>query len=278
MIDLHTHSTASDGSDEPCRIPELALAAGCTAVALTDHDTLDGIDEARRRAAEVGVELVAGCELSCEVRDGAMHLLVYFVEPGEGPLQDRLAHLQAVRDDRNRRMVDRLRQLGMDVTYEELSAEAGGRGIGRPHAAAVLLRKGYVGSIQEAFDRFLAKGKPGYVEKERLKPREAVELARASGAVPVLAHPFSVRQTVAALVPVVEELAGFGLAGLEAIYSRYSPDDREALARLAQRNRLVATGGSDHHGSYKPDLNVGVGAGDLSVPENVLAELRGAAT
>lgn len=277
MIDLHTHSTASDGSDAPRRIPELAAAAGCSAVALTDHDTLEGIDEARARAVELGVELISGCELSCEVSEGGMHLLVYLVEPGDGPLQDRLIHLQAVRAERNKRMVDRLRQLGMDVTYDELLAEAGGRGVGRPHAAAVLVRKGYVQSLPEAFDRFLADGRPGYVEKERMKPGEAIGLARASGGVPVLAHPFSLRKTLDALASVVGELKDLGLGGLECLYSRYSPEEREALARLARRNGLVATGGSDHHGSYKPDLQVGVGAGDLKVPEDVLTELRAAA-
>lgn len=276
MIDLHSHSSASDGSDAPERIPELAAAAGCGAVALTDHDTLEGIAEAGARASELGIELVPGCELSCEVREGTMHLLVYFVGPGEGPLQDRLVHLQAVRKERNRRMVDRLRQLGLNVTYDELLAEAGGRGVGRPHAAAVLMRKGFVSSVQEAFDRYLAKGKPGYVEKERLSPAEAVRLARASGGKPVLAHPFSLRRTLEALESAVGELCGFGLAGVESLYSRYSPDEREALVRLAQRHGLVATGGSDHHGTYKPDLSIGVGAGDLNVPDQVLEDLRNA--
>lgn len=274
MIDLHTHSTASDGSDAPADVVRMAASAGCTAVALTDHDTLDGIDEAWSAAGDSGVEVVPGCELSCEVREGTMHLLVYFVQPGEGPLQDRLVELQRIRDDRNRRMVDRLRQLGMDVTYEELSTEAGGRGVGRPHAAAVLVRKGYVQSVPEAFDRFLAKGKPGYVEKERLSPAEAIGLARASGGVAVLAHPFTVRRTVDSLTPMIEELSGLGLGGLECLYSRYSPDERETLRRLAQRNGLVATGGSDHHGTYKPNLSVGVGSGDLSVPDRVLEDLR----
>ena len=220
------------------------------------------------------MELVPGCELSCEVREGAMHLLVYFVEPGEGPLQDRLAHLQAVREERNKRMVDRLRQLGLDITYDELLTEAGGRGVGRPHAAAVLMRKGYISSVQEGFDRYLAKGKPGYVEKERLSPREAVQLAVASGAKPVLAHPFSLRRTLEALEPIVTELRSYGLAGLESLYGRYLPDEREALARMAQRHGLVATGGSDHHGSYKPDLSIGIGTGDLCVPDAALERLR----
>jgi len=198
------------------------------------------------------------------------------VEPGEGPLQDRLAHLQAVREERNKRMVDRLRQLGMDVTYDELLAEAGGRGVGRPHAAAVLMRKGYVSSVPAAFDRYLAKGKPGYVEKERLSPGEAVSLARESGSKPVLAHPFSLRRTLDALESAVGELRDFGLAGVECLYSRYSPDEREGLSRLARRHGLVPTGGSDHHGAYKPDLSVGVGTGDLSVPDHILDDLRNA--
>jgi hypothetical protein len=269
VIDLHTHSAVSDGSDPPERIPELAAAVGCRAVALTDHDRLDGVAAARRRAGELGVELVPGCELSCEWDAGAMHVLVYFLEPGEGPLQDELARLQAVRDERNRRMCEVL-----DIPYEELLAEAGGIGAGRPHAAALLVRRGWVASVQEAFDVYLAKGRPGYVEKERLLPARAVALARSSGAVAVLAHPFSLGLEPAALERTVGELAELGFAGIESVYGRYSPEDREGLASLARRHRLVATGGSDYHGTYKPDLSVGIGTGDLSVPDRALDDLR----
>lgn len=269
LIDLHTHSTVSDGTDPPSRIPELAAAVGCTAVALTDHDRLDGIAEARARAAAVGVELVPGCEISCPWSPGAMHVLVYFLEPGEGPLQDELVRLQRVRDERNVAMCAVL-----DIPYDELVAEAGGMGMGRPHAAAILVRRGVVSSIQEAFDIYLAKGRPGYVEKERLAPAVAVRLARASGAVAVLAHPFSLGLTPGELDRTVGELAELGFGGMEAVYSRYSPEDREGLAAMAARYDLVATGGSDHHGAYKPDLTVGVGAGDLDVPDAALDGLR----
>ena len=259
----------SDGSDAPERIPALAAAAGCTAVALTDHDRLDGIPAARAAADEVGVELVPGCEISCEVEVGTMHLLVYFVDPGEGPLQDELVRLQDVRDRRNELMCERL-----GLSYEDLQAEAGGIGAGRPHAAALLVRDGRASSIQDAFDRWLGKGQPGYVEKSRLAPVDAMRLAAASGGLPVLAHPHSLELAPAALRSALAELRDLGLVGLECVYGRYSAEDRSALRALAADLGLVATGGSDHHGTYKPDLSVGVGRGDLDVPDTALEELR----
>ena len=268
MIDLHTHSTVSDGSDPPERIPELAAAAGCTAVALTDHDRLDGIGAARAAAAAVGIELVPGCEISCEAA-GTMHVLVYFLEPGEGSLQDELVRLQDVRDRRNEIMCARL-----ELSYEDLQAEAGGIGAGRPHAAALLVRDGRATSIQDAFDRWLAKGQPGYVEKERLAPARALALAVASGGVPVLAHPHSLGLEAAALRSAIEELQSLGLGGIECEYGRYSVEDRAGLTSLAASLGLVATGGSDHHGTYKPDLSVGTGRGDLSVPDDRLDHLK----
>jgi 3',5'-nucleoside bisphosphate phosphatase len=275
MIDLHTHSTVSDGSDSPARVAELAATAGLTAFALTDHDRLDGLAAAGTRAAELGVELVPGCELSCE-HTATLHVLVYDVEPGEGPLQDELLELQAARDARNEGMAARLAELGLPVTREEMEAEAGGIGVGRPHVAAILVRKGVVGSVQEAFDTWLGKGRPAYVEKERLAPADALRLARASGGRPVLAHPLSLNLDPPALRRTVEELAGLGLVGIEAVYGRYSPDERAGLVALAVETGLVATGGSDHHGTYKPDLTVGTGRGDLAVPDEALERLRSA--
>lgn len=275
VIDLHTHSTVSDGSDAPRRIPELAAEAGCSAVALTDHDRLDGVAEARERAEELGITLIAGCELSCisPAAAGSMHVLVYFVEATEGPLQDKLAELQSVRDDRNRALAERLGDLGLPVTYEEMQEEAGGSGAGRPHAAAVLVRKGVVASVGEAFERWLADGRPGYVERTRLEPAEALRLVRESGGVASVAHPLSMKLPDAELEATMRELAELGLAGMECIYGRFSPEEREGLAGMARRLGLVATGGSDHHGTYKPDLSVGVGQGDLDVPESALEEL-----
>jgi predicted metal-dependent phosphoesterase TrpH len=160
------------------------------------------------------------------------------------------------------------------VTYDEIMQEAGGMGAGRPHIASILVRKGVVKSIQEAFDTWLAKGKPAYLDKERLTPATAVRLAVDSAAVPVLAHPFSLGAGPDAIEATIVELASYGLVGVEAIYGRYTQVERTGLAAVAARHGLVATGGSDYHGTYKPDLSVGIGLGDLDVPTDALDQLR----
>jgi len=275
VIDLHTHSTCSDGTDPPERIPELAAAAGCTAVALTDHDTLACIGRARSRAAELGIELVAGCEVSCRYRGTSAHVLVYFVEDGEGPLQAELALLRDDRVERNRRLAARLGELGIPVTYDDIVAEAAGEeSAGRPHVAALLVRHGLAESVPDAFDRWLGEGRPAYVPKARVTPPEVAAAATASGGVAVLAHPLTLAPDVAALEDVAADLAAAGFAGMEAHYGRYRPDERAMLVRVARRHGLVPTGGSDSHGTVKPDLFVGRGQGDLSVPDEVLAELK----
>ena len=274
MIDLHTHSDASDGSDPPATLMAMAARVGLSAIALTDHDTLEGMSEARVAAAEHGVRLIPGCELSCEVRHGAMHMLVYFLDDGPGPLQDRLASLQAARSDRNDRIVGVLRAAGMDVTVEEILEEAGRGSVGRPHIASVLMRKGYVTSIQQAFDDWLADGRPAYLDRERLDPEEAIGLAHASGAVTVVAHPTSLRLDPEALDSFVGDLADMGLDGLECEYGRFAPEVRASYRALAERHGLCVTGGSDYHGTYKPDLALGTGLGDLKVPEELLDRLE----
>jgi predicted metal-dependent phosphoesterase TrpH len=274
VIDLHTHSTASDGSDEPAALMAMAASQGLSAVALTDHDTVEGLAEARAAAAEIGVRLVPGCELSCEVGPATMHLLVYFLTDGPGPLQDRLSGLQASRADRNRRIVEVLQAYGLDVTLDEILAEAGDGSVGRPHVAGVLLRKGYVSSVQEAFDVWLAKGRPAYLDRDRLLPAEAIALAHASGAVAVLAHPTSLGYDGPALEQFVAGLAADGLDGMECEYGRYAPELRASLRAMAERLGLAVTGGSDYHGRYKPDLALGSGLGDLAVPDALLEALE----
>jgi predicted metal-dependent phosphoesterase TrpH len=274
VIDLHSHSTASDGSDSPRQLVELAKRQGLTALALTDHDTVEGLAEARAAAEEAGVRLVQGCELSCEVGAATMHLLVYFLGDGPGPLQDRLAGLQAARADRNRRIVAVLRDHGLDVTLEEILDEAGGGSVGRPHVAGVLLRKGYVASIQEAFDVWLAKGRPAYLERERLLPAEAIALAHASKAVAVLAHPTSLGFDPSELERFVAGLAADGLDGMECEYGRYDRELRAGLRSVAGRLGLAVTGGSDYHGRYKPDIALGTALGDLNVADELLDALE----
>lgn len=282
MIDLHTHSTVSDGSESPTRIPELAAAAGCRAVALTDHDSLAGLAEAGASAERLGIELVAGCEVSCTKpsgpggakASGSTHVLCYFVEEGDGPLQDELRALRADRRARNQALVERLAELGVPVAWDEVVAEAGAEeGVGRPHFARVLVRHGQADDVSDAFDRWLADDRPAYVPKARLGPDEVARLARASGGVAVLAHPLSLGLAPPDLEAVVRELAEEGLVGLEAVYGNYLPDERRMLTSMAGRVGLVATGGSDFHGTFKPDLSVGTGRGDLDVPDSALDAL-----
>jgi predicted metal-dependent phosphoesterase TrpH len=276
MIDLHTHSTVSDGTDRPERIPELAVEAGCSAVALTDHDSLAGIGRARRRADELGITFVPGCEVSCRpVGTGGMHVLVYFVEDDGSQLCEELARLRLDRKRRNIALADRLAALGVPITYDMVVAEAGGEeGVGRPHFASVMVTVGAVESIDDAFERYLTNNKPGFVPKSRLTGADVARLARQSGGVAVLAHPFSNGLAGPDLARMVGDLAGVGFGGIEALYGRYSPRQRQELGNLARRFDLVATGGSDHHGMIKPDLRVGTGQGDLKVPDDVLARLE----
>lgn len=275
MIDLHLHSSTSDGTDPPEVIAELAAAAGCSAVALTDHDTTAGLPAARRRAAELGLALVPGCEVSCAFPGATTtHVLVYFLEGEEGPLQDELARLRRDRVARNRILADRLAELGLPVTYAEAVALAADEeGLGRPHFARLLVDKGLAESITDAFDKWLGSGRPGHVPKARVRPADLARQARASGAVCVLAHPLTLELPAKALDRAVDELAEAGFAGLEAHYAAYTPDERRALVELAARHDLVATGGTDYHGTVKPGLAVGVGRGDLEVPDEALERL-----
>lgn len=277
MIDLHSHSTMSDGTDKPARVVELAAEAGVTALALTDHDTLDHLPEALDAAAERGIRLVPACEISCELgarAPGSMHLLVYFVDDRPGPLQDRLGELQRGRNERNAQIIDALNANGIDVTLDELAAEAGPGSVGRPSLARILVRKGQVATIQEAFDRWLAKGAPAYFERPRLTPEEAIELTHVSGGVCAVAHPNSLGLEGDALDEFVGMLAAAGLDGLECEYGAYVPEERAPLHALATRHGLAPTGGSDYHGENKPGLFVGIGRGDLRVPDEYLDELE----
>ncbi|MDX1448435.1 MAG: PHP domain-containing protein [Acidimicrobiia bacterium] len=278
-IDLHTHSTCSDGSLTPTELVELAATIRLEALALTDHDTLDGIAEAREAAERTGIELIAGVEISLDWDRGGMHLLVLWLEPGPGPLQDRLSELQDARNGRNARIVDRLNELGVEVTLDEIVEEAGEGSVGRPHFAAVMVRKGYVPDIKTAFDEYLANGRPAYMPRYRLGPEEAIDLALRSGGVPILAHAHTLgldnRQEVEDML---DRLKRAGLVGIECHYGSYGPDERAGYLGLAERFGLLPSGGSDFHGTYKTDVALGTGSVGLPVPASILAPLRASRT
>jgi predicted metal-dependent phosphoesterase TrpH len=275
-VDLHVHSTASDGTDDPADVVRRAARLGLGTIALTDHDTLAGIAEARQSAATEGIDLISGTELSVDWPTGKMHLLVYFLEPTPGPLQDRLEWLRGGRQERNAAIVERLQELGFEIGLPEVEAQAAGPTIGRPHIADSLVARGYFETRSEAFVDLLRDGGQAYVERRRLSAAEAIALSRESDAVPVIAHPYTIGLGRDEYAAAFRELAALGLGGIESYYPEHSPALRDHLARIAESLGIVATGGSDYHGWGKPEIELGVGRGDLSVPGHVVAALRSA--
>jgi predicted metal-dependent phosphoesterase TrpH len=274
LIDLHAHTTASDGSLTPGQLVDLAKKIGLKALAVTDHDTLDGLPEAIAHGAEVGLEVVPGVEISAEFRPGTMHILGYFIDPGHPDLSEKLRTLQEARRTRNPRIAAKLRDLGLAVAMEEVEAAAGSGQVGRPHFARVLIEKNYVADIEEAFDRYLGKGAPAYVDKFRLYPKDALTMIRGAGGIAVLAHPFTLDLDPEALESLLLDLAGGGLEGIEVYYSEHTPEMTSLYLALAERLGLLPTGGSDFHGENKQEIALGRGLGDLIVPYDLLAGLK----
>ena len=273
-VDLHVHSSASDGTDAPRVVVTKAAALGLSAIALTDHDTLSGIPEARAAAATLPIDLVPGVELSVDHAGLKIHMLAYFIEPGPGPLQDRLADLRSGRTVRNKIIIQRLNDLGYPITMDDVLRHAGGDAIGRPHIADALVEAGAIASRSEAFFDLLSDGGKAYVERERLTAVDAIGLTTRSGGVTSIAHPLTIGGDAASLRPTFGDLRDAGLAGIEVYYSEHPPAIRSQLAAVAADLDLVATGGSDYHGTGKPGLEIGSGHGDLVVPDAALEELR----
>ena len=270
-VDLHTHSRYSDGSDTPTEIVIKAKGIGLSAIALTDHDLLDGIDEAAE-AAGTDIEFVPGTELSVQWEGKAMHLLAYWVGH-ESPLAGQLDWIRQGRMARNHEMVEALNGLGVDISMEELEEEAGVGVIGRPHFATILVRKKAADNIADAFDKYLAAGRPAYRARTRIEAAEAIRLARDSGAVSVVAHPHTLADGADEFGHLLPRFAELGAVGIECHYVEYPQYLRENMAATAEDLGLVATGGSDYHGTYKPGIALGSGKGDLRVPDSCLERL-----
>jgi predicted metal-dependent phosphoesterase TrpH len=279
VIDLHAHTLYSDGSASPSQLVALAHSLGARAVAITDHDTVAGLPEGRAAADELGVEFVNGIEISADYSPGTMHILGYCINPENRSLALKLDELRAARNNRNPQIAARLRSLGLDVDYEDVARLAGNEVVGRPHFARLLVERGYASSIQDAFDRFLAKGAAAYVEKARLSPADSIALIQAAGGVAILAHPYQLKlSSIEEVERLIVELAAMGLDGIEAIYSRHSTAERNMYAQMAARHGLLVTGGSDYHGTYKPDISIVTGKGDLEVPYALIGQVKARAT
>lgn len=268
MIDLHTHTTASDGRLTPEQLIAHAMEVGLCAVAITDHDTVDGVAAARRHAHEIGMPFVPGIEISAEyTATGTMHILGYFIDETTESFSDALTFLKRARKSRNPQIIERLNSCGVDITMADVRQEAGSDQIGRPHFARAIVRKGFASSIPEAFERFVKKGASCYVNKERFTPERAIELIRNAGGIPVLAHPKTLNIDFNRELPrLLGGLEEAGLMGLEAYYYSHSKSEEEYFLRIVRKLGLLATGGSDFHGDNKPKVALGKGNGNLRVP------------
>lgn len=255
IIDLHSHSLASDGQFSPAEVAERANAAGCSVWALCDHDTVAGLEAAAAAARRVKVRLVPGIELSAFLERREIHLLGHFVDPVSPALRDFEDFLAARRRERMTAMVARLAALGVHVTAAAIESHSGGKTIGRPHLARAMVESGAVATVKEAFDRFIGEGRPAYVQRHRLEAADAVALVRGAGGTVTIAHPGVSKLEVGEVV----RLAAAGVAGIEVIHPDQNPSVREKYQRAAHANGLVCTAGSDFHGpDISPDRHLGM--------------------
>ncbi len=279
MIDLHTHTTASDGTDSPAELVDAALKLGLLGLAITDHDTFDGVDEAAPLAAARGLRLLRGIEVSARLdapgrgRSRTVHILGYFpAGPGQG-FRDWVGAQQEIRRERNERMAAKLREIGLDITLDEVR-RVGRNMTGRPHFARVLVAKGYAGGIQDAFDRYVGEGAAAYVEKHDPGLEETVQAIRAGGGAPSLAHPVRLDLSGDDEADLADRLADAGLLAIEVHHSDHDAARRDRYRVLAARFGLAITGGSDYHGANKPGVELGSGrSGNVRVPVEVLDRL-----
>lgn len=264
QVDLHVHTTASDGQLSPAEVVHKALELGLTAIAITDHDTTEGIEEALQAAKGTALEVIPGVEISAEMPRYEVHILGYYVAYRDLALCRKLALFRELRLKRAQKIMAKLAKMGMPLDWERIQQFAGAGAIGRPHIARAMLEKGYISSIDEAFDLYISRGGPAYVRRPKLSPAEAIQTVIAAQGLPVLAHPLQINH----LIP---ELAAHGLVGLEAYYPGYTPDEIDFLLLLAAKHGLLVTGGTDFHGE---DTKYVSRLGEIEVPRKVVEDLR----
>jgi predicted metal-dependent phosphoesterase TrpH len=274
VIDLHTHSVFSDGTNTPEELVEMAEKRGLKALALTDHDTVGGVPRLLAAAENLSVEAVPGIELSADCDRGTMHILGYFIDYTCPVLLEKINIVQQGRNVRNQEILKKLNKLGYILQWSDVQRHAGEDVIGRPHFAQALLERKHVKSKKAAFDLLLAKGRPGYAERYRYSAQECIELIRKAGGVSVLAHPATLYLPDDQLRAVVVGLKDFGLDGIEAHYGEHRPENMRKFIQWAKELDLICSGGTDFHGKNTPDLKLGRGFGQLNVPDEVLDNLK----
>lgn len=278
-IDLHVHSNCSDGTFTPEELVELATDNYLVAFALTDHDTVSGVSRAVSAAQGKKIEVIPGVELSCEYqiapgRKKEIHILGYNIDYTQPELLHTLEAVAGERDTRNRKMCENLSNAGYPIDYESLTERFGNTILTRAHFARFLMEKGAIPSIDSAFKKILAQDGPYFVMRKYLSPKDGIELIKKAGGIPVLAHPLLYKMSVTELHNLITELKDYGLKGIEAMYSRNHGNDEAFVRKLAKDFDLIITGGTDFHGTNKPDLEIGKGEGNLRVPVMLLENLR----
>ncbi|AZR72619.1 phosphatase [Anoxybacter fermentans] len=265
-IDLHLHTTASDGTYTPTEIVDEAKKLGLTAIAITDHDNMNGVEEALKRGKEIGLEVVPGIELNTDYEEKEIHILGYYLNYSSKEVHDILDELINSRVNRAQKMVEKLNQMGINISYERVKEIAVGGAIGRPHIAKALIEAGYAEDWSEAFDRFIGRDCPAYVPRTKLTPFAAIKLILNAGGVPVLAHP-----GLNNLDEIIPGLIEAGLMGIEVYHFEHTGEDKVHYLKMAQKNNLIITGGSDCHG---PGSKSGARLGQVKLPEQFLTELK----
>lgn len=272
MVDLHTHSTASDGTFTPSELVAEAARAGIGVLALTDHDTVAGVTEAQAAGSQHGVQIVPGIEISVAWQPGELHLLGFGVDAESDALISLMRYAQEKRLERNRKMIEQFNKEGIIIDTEQLSLIAGGTVIGRPHFAQYLVRTRKVKSVQEAFQKYLAKGRPFYIEKECLPLTEAIKAVKTAHGIPVLAHPMSLYLSWAKLPDAIAQFKEQGLMGIEAWHSGARYGECIRLQSLAQELNLIVTAGSDFHGGNRKDVHLGRTANNIPIADRFYTE------
>lgn len=274
MIDMHVHSSASDGTYAPAALVAEAKKAGLCAMALTDHDTMDGVEEAAAAAKELGIELVPGVEISTEYRGHEIHVLGYYPSPEYPRLKAMLEEFRDFRSTRNVQMVKRLQEEGFSITMEQLTEKFPDSVLTRAHMARFLCESGQIADTRTAFAQYLGENCCCYIERPKISPTEAVHLIREAGGLAVLAHPVLYSLEEHELKEMIAEMKEAGMCGLEAVYSENTAEDEAHMKKLAEAFGLAVTGGSDFHGQNKPDIKLGTGKGSLHIPYAFLQSLK----
>ncbi len=280
MIDLHLHSTASDGTCSPSELLSLAVNLNLSAISITDHDTIAGVIAVREEGIPDNIEFLNGVEISAAspplfILKGSFHILGYGINLDNIVLNSTLKTLQNARKNRNPQIIERLNDLGFNITLEEVKEYVGDGQLGRPHIARLMVKKGFSASINEAFDNYLGKGESAYVDKYRVECEDAIRIIKEAGGIAVLAHPFlvEIKNTDKDIRDLISDMKNMGLDGLEVFYPEHSKKDTAKYEEMAKDLSLVITGGTDFHGNLKPSIQMGIGSGNLKIPDRIYYDI-----